>query len=63
MKKYLICSNFSYVNGIDGDISFTLIADDIISATETANQILDAVKSQLDFVIEFTVKSVSETTE
>ena len=63
MKEYLVCANFSCTDGMDGDIRFTLIADDIISATETTNQILDNVKSQLDFVIEFTVKSVSETTE
>ena len=63
MKKYLVCVNSSYTNGVDGDINFTLKADDIDSAIEAANQVLNTVKSVLSFVKGLDVKSVSEITE
>lgn len=63
MKEYLICVNSSYTNGVDGDINFTLKADDIDSATKTANQVLNTVKSLYSFVKNFNVKNVSEITE
>ena len=63
MKKYLVCANASYTNGKDGDISFTLKADDIDSAIKAANQAIDIVKSILFFVKELEMKSVSEITE
>ena len=63
MKEYLVCVNSSYTNGVDGDINFTLKADDIDSAIETANQALDIVKSLYSFVKNFNVKNVSEITE
>lgn len=63
MKEYLVCANASYTNGKDGDINFTLKADDIDSAIEAANQAIDIVKSVLFFVKELEVKSVSEITE
>ena len=63
MKEYLVCVNSSYTNGVDGDINFTLKADDIDSATKTANQILNTVKSLYSFVKNFNVKNVSEITE
>ena len=63
MKDYLVCVNFSCTSGTDRNHEFTLKADDIVSATVAANQILDTVKSQLDFVMEFTVKYVGEITE
>ena len=63
MKEYLVCVNSSYTNGVDGDINFTLKADDIDSATKTANQVLNTVKSLYSFVKNFNVKNVSEMTE
>lgn len=65
MKKYLVwaCIKSSYTNGVDGDINFTLKADDINSAIKIANQAIDIVKSILSFVKELDVKSVSEITE
>lgn len=63
MKEYLVCVNSSYTNGVDGDINFTLKADDIDSATKTANQVLNTVKSLYSFVKNFNVKNVSEITE
>ena len=63
MKEYLVCVNSSYTNGVDGDINFTLKADDIDSATKTANQVLNAVNSLYSFVKNFNVKNVSEITE
>ena len=63
MKEYLVCVNSSYTNGVDGDINFTLKADDINSAIEIANQAIDIVKSILSFVKELDVKSVSEIAE
>ena len=63
MKEYLVCVNSSYTNGVDGNINFTLKADDIDSAIETANQALDIVKSLYSFVKNFNVKNVSEITE
>lgn len=63
MKDYLVSVNTSYTNGENGHINFTLKADDIDSATETANQVLNTVKSVLSFVKGLDVKSVSEITE
>ena len=63
MKKYLVCINSSYANGVDEDINLTLKADDINSAIEAANQAIDTVKSIISFVKELNVKSVSEITE
>ena len=65
MKKYLVCAciKSSYTNGVDGDINFTLKADDVDSATKAANQAIDIVKSILSFVKELDVKSVSEIAE
>lgn len=63
MKDYLVSVNTSYTNGVDGDINFTLKADDIDSATKTANQVLNTVKSLYSFVKNFNVKNVSEITE
>lgn len=63
MKDYLVSVNTSYTNGVDGDINFTLKADDINSAIEIANQAIDIVKSILSFVKELDVKSVSEIAE
>ena len=63
MKEYLVCVNSSYTNGVDGDINFTLKADDIDSAFEAANQVLNTVKSLYSFVKNFNVKNVSEITE
>ena len=63
MKEYLVCADSSYTNGVDGDISFALKADDIDSAIEAANQVLNTVKSVLFFVKGLDVKSVSEITE
>ena len=63
MKEYLVCVNSSYTNGVDGDINFTLKADDIDSATKTANQVLNTVKSLYSFVKNFNVKNVSEIAE
>lgn len=63
MKDYLVCVNSSYTNGVDGHINFALKADDIDSATKTANQVLNTVKSLYSFVKNFNVKNVSEITE
>ena len=63
MKDYLVCVNTSYTNGENGHINFALKADDIDSATKTANQVLNTVKSLYSFVKELEVKSVSEITE
>ena len=63
MKEYLVCVNSSYTNGVDGDINFTLKADDIDSAIEAANQVLNTVKSLYSFVKNFNMKNVSEITE
>lgn len=63
MKKYLVCVNCSCTTGADLKHEFTLMADDITGAIVVANQILDAVKSQLGFILKFTVKCVSEITE
>lgn len=63
MKDYLVCVDTSYTNGVDGDINFTLKADDIDSAIEAANQVLNTVKSLYSFVKNFNVKNVSEITE
>lgn len=63
MKDYLVSVNTSYTNGVDGDINFTLKADDIDSATKTANQVLNTVKSLYSFVKNFNVMNVSEITE
>ena len=63
MKDYLVCVDTSYTNGENGHINFTLKADDIDSATKTANQVLNTVKSVLSFVKVLDVKSVSEITE
>lgn len=63
MKEYLVYVNSSYTNGVDGDINFTLKADDIDSAIEAANQVLNTVKSLYSFVKNFNVKNVSEITE
>ena len=63
MKDYLVSVNTSYTNGVDGDINFTLKADDIDSATKTANQVLNTVKSLYSFVKNFNMKNVSEIVE
>ena len=63
MKDYLVCVDTSYTNGENGHIKFTLKAYDIDSATKTANQVLNTVKSVLSFVKGLDVKSVSEITE
>ena len=63
MKDYLVCVDTSYANGENGHINFTLKADDIDSAIEAANQVLNTVKSVLSFVKGLDVKSVSEITE
>ena len=63
MKDYLVSANTSYTNGENGHINFTLKADDIDSAIETANQVLNTVKSLYSFVKNFNVKNVSEITE
>lgn len=63
MKDYLVSVNTSYTNGENGHINFTLKADDIDSATKTANQVLNTVKSLYSFVKELNVKNVSEITE
>lgn len=63
MKDYLVSVNTSYTNGKNGHINFTLKADDIDSATKTANQVLNTVKSFYSFVKELDVKNVSEITE
>lgn len=66
MKDYLVSVNTSYANGENGHINFTLKADDIDSATKTANHIvkvLNTVKSLYSFVKNFNVKNVSEITE
>ena len=63
MKDYLVSVNTSYINGENGHINFTLKADDIDSAIEAANQVLNTVKSVLSFVKGLDVKSVSEITE
>lgn len=63
MKDYLVSVNTSYTNGVDGDINFTLKADDVDSATKAANQVLNTVKSLYSFVKNFNVKNVSEITE
>lgn len=63
MKDYLVSVDTSYTNGENGHINFTLKAEDIDSAIETANQALDVVKSLYSFVKNFNVKNVSEITE
>lgn len=63
MKDYLVSVNTSYTNGENGHINFTLKADDIDSATKTANQVLNTVKSLYSFVKNLNVKNVSEITE
>lgn len=63
MKEYLVCVDTSYINGENGHINFTLKADDIDSATKTANQVLNTVKSLYSFVKNLNVKNVSEITE
>ena len=63
MKDYLVSVNTSYINGENGHINFTLKADDIDSAIEAANQVLNTVKSVLFFVKGLDVKNVSEITE
>ena len=63
MKDYLVCVDTSYVNGKNGYIEFKLKAEDIDSAMEAANQVLNTVKSVLSFVKGLDVKSVSEITE
>ena len=63
MKDYLGFVNTSYTNGKNGYIEFKLKAEDIDSAIETANQVLDIVKSLYSFVKNFNVKNVSEITE
>ena len=63
MKKYLVCVNVSCTTGVDLEHKFTLMADDVTSATVAANQILDAVKSQLGFITKSTVKYLREITE
>ena len=63
MKDYLVSVNTSYTNGENGHINFALKADDIDSAIEAANQVLNTVKSVLSFVKGLDVKSVSEITE
>ena len=63
MKDYLVCVDTSYINGENGHIEFPLKAEDIDSAIETANQVLNTVKSLYSFVKELNVKNVSEITE
>ena len=63
MKDYLVSVNTSYTNGENGHINFALKADDIDSATKTANQVLNTVKSLYSFVKNFNVNNVSEITE
>ena len=63
MKEYLVCANSSYTNGVDGGGRRMIKADDIDSAIEAANQVLNTVKSVLSFVRGLDVKSVSEITE
>ena len=63
MKDYLVSVNTSYTNGENGHVIFVLKADDIDSATKTANQVLNTVKSLYSFVKNFNVKNVSEITE
>ena len=63
MKDYLVSVNTSYTNGENGHINFVLKADDIDSATKTANQVLNTVKFLYSFVKNFNVKNVSEITE
>ena len=63
MKDYLVCVDTSYTNGKNGYIEFKLKAEDIDSATKTANQVLNTVKSLYSFVKNFNVKNVSEITE
>ena len=63
MKKYLVCVDLSCTTGSELEHKFTLMADDVTGATVAANQILDAVKSQLGFIMKTTVKYVSEIVE
>lgn len=63
MKEYLVCANFSCTDGTDREHKFILKADDIVGAAVDAVRILDASKSQLNFVTEVTVKYLSEITE
>ena len=63
MKDYLVCVDTSYTNGKNGYIEFKLKAENIDSAIETANQVLNIVKSLYSFVKNFNVKNVSEITE
>lgn len=63
MKEYLVCANFSCTDGTDREHKFILKANDIVGAAVDADRILDASKSQLDFVIEVSVKYLREITE
>ena len=63
MKDYLVCVDTSYTNGKNGYIEFKLKAENIDSAIETANQVLNIVKSLYFFVKNFNVKNVSEIIE
>ena len=63
MKKYLVCVDISCTTGSELEHKFTLMADDLSIAALDAYRILDAVKSQLGFIIKTTVKYVSEITE
>lgn len=63
MKKYLVCVDLSCTHGSELEHKFTLMADDVTGARVAANQILDAVKSKLGFIMKTTVKYVSEITE
>lgn len=63
MKKYLVCVDISCTTGSELEHKFTLMADDLSVAALDAYRILDAVKSQLGFIMKTTVKYVSEITE
>lgn len=63
MKDYLVCVDLSCTTGSELEHKFTLMADDVTGATVAANQILDAVKSQLGFITKTTVKYLREITE
>ena len=63
MKEYLVCANFSCVDGMDVEYEFTLMADDVRSAALLAYQIQADVKSQLGFITKTTVKYLREITE
>ena len=63
MKEYLVCANFSCVDGMDVEYEFTLSANDIVCAALDADRILDISKSRLDFITEVSVKCLREITE